>query len=240
MEIINHDGFFGYAKNTSFDFFGADNLEQYLKNLKKMPVTWEYKDKKISYDYNNLGHRSKNIDEINLNDYILFTGCSNTAGIGLALEDTYSYIVSKRLNIDYYNLALGGTGDDVLLNNILIWFSKIKQKPKYIIIQLSSLTRACYLKDSKIHPMIGSTGVWSEEQSIIDFFVLGSQFGYFEARRFILRNIINNFLSDIPIIILNLEDFNHNRGCPLDLARDLKHPGKISNIKLAEYIIDIL
>ena len=52
--------------------------------------------------------------EIILNNYILFTGCSHTKGVGLALEDTYPYLLAQKLNCDYYNLALGGTGQDVM------------------------------------------------------------------------------------------------------------------------------
>jgi DNA polymerase III alpha subunit len=53
------------------------------------------------------------IEDIDLNNYILFIGCSHTEGIGLELQTTYPYLVSEELKCDYYNLGLGGTGIDV-------------------------------------------------------------------------------------------------------------------------------
>ena len=42
-------------------------------------------------------------------NYILFIGCSHTMGVGLELEKTYPHILSEKLKMDYYNLAVPAT-----------------------------------------------------------------------------------------------------------------------------------
>ena len=72
-------------------------------------------------------------EDIDLDNYILVIGCSQTEGIGLKIEDTYPYLLSKNLNCDYYNLGICGTGIDVLNYNLVTWFTKIKKPPKLLI-----------------------------------------------------------------------------------------------------------
>ena len=100
MLSLNND-FLGYhPKEHNVRFSGTDTSKIFLENLKTQSNDWYYRSNIISYDRNSNGHRCKNIDEIDLNNYILFIGCSHTEGIGLKLEDTYPYLLSNKLECD--------------------------------------------------------------------------------------------------------------------------------------------
>ena len=72
--------------NKTVNFLGfTDSEERYLESIKTQPNDWYYKDRSFTYSYNEYGHRSKNISDIDLDNYILFTGCSHTEGVGLEL-----------------------------------------------------------------------------------------------------------------------------------------------------------
>jgi hypothetical protein len=127
--------------NTKLDFLPfTDSEERFNNNLKTQPLEWIYRSLPITYDYNSLGFRCKNHSELNDN-YILFSGCSHTEGVGLPLETTYPYLVSKEMNMDYYNLAVGGSGPDILFKNMVLFLSLIKHKPKVVIIQWPDQSR---------------------------------------------------------------------------------------------------
>jgi hypothetical protein len=134
--ILFDSDFIGYEPAAHNELFsGSDTKELYVQNLKSKPNDWYYRTNHVSYIRNSNGHRCKEIKDIDLSNYILYAGCSHTEGIGLELEKTYPYLLSKLLNCDYYNLGLGGTGIDVLLHNLIVWFGTVKQKPKLVIIQ---------------------------------------------------------------------------------------------------------
>jgi len=87
--IIYNDFLGSDNSNITLDFVGGDSKQQFNKNVLTQPIDWYYHDKKLTYSFNNQGHRSKNFKDIDQDNYILFTGCSHTMGIGLELEKTY-------------------------------------------------------------------------------------------------------------------------------------------------------
>lgn len=135
MLLLNND-FIGYEPlEHNVLFSGSDTEELYNQHLKSKSPNWYYRTNQVSYIRNSNGHRCKEIKDIDLNNYILYAGCSHTEGIGLELENTYPYLLSKSLNCDYYNLSVGGSGIDVILHNLIVWFGIVKHKPKLVIIQ---------------------------------------------------------------------------------------------------------
>lgn len=121
--------------NTTLLFSGTDTEQKFQKVKKTLGKDWEYTNTKISYIINSNGHRSAEISDIDLNNYILCTGCSITSGIGIPVLSRYSDIVSSSLNCDLYNLAIASTGNDVIFYNLVTWFAEVKYKPKLVIIQ---------------------------------------------------------------------------------------------------------
>ena len=227
-----YNDFIGMDENNSvIPFLTGDSEESFKKNLLTTPEDWYYRNVPITYQYNKLGHRSKNIDEIDLENYILFTGCSHTTGIGLELEKTFPDIVSKKLGYDYYNLSMPGTGIDILEYNLLTWFAKVKKKPKLVCIQWPDHSR--YMSFHPEYERMIERGTWDKEKDNIALVVNCEDSGLFYARKKLVVNLINNVVN-CPMISFNfgsqsqydLENFVMKR---IDLARDLGHAGIKSN-----------
>lgn len=188
--------------------------------------------------YNSLGHRCKELSELDLDNYILFTGCSHTLGEGLAIEQTFPFIVSKYLNTDYYNLGLSGSGIDSLLFNLWQWFNIVKSKPKFLFVQFPDYTRFCSIIDASNN--IIPRGNW--DPSVKKFIVDGVDNGFLNARK---RMAIEQIKSlDIPIIT-----FTHGSTIPyidndlrmkhIDYAQDGVHSGIESHKLFASILIEM-
>lgn len=250
MSLIYIDDFIGMSKNKNIFFSHQDSENKFNESLKTAPNDWYYRNNPITYLTNKLGHRCKDIEDIDLDNYFLTTGCSNTEGIGLHLEDTYSHVLSKKLNCDYYNLGLGGTGIDVLFYNLITWLSKVKQKPKFIVLQNPNYTRFSFKEEGS---MIGKGGPWvadnsnfsESEQNKLKFFILGDEIKYFEHQYEMKKKMIENIV-DVPIIDMYFPGMKISKGFQLknvlflwdimDKARDNLHLGRFSNKSIANQI----
>ena len=250
MSFVYTDDFIGLPKDDNIFFSHYDNESRFKASMKDEPNDWYYRDNPITYNRNRLGHRCKNIEDIDLNNYFLTTGCSNTEGIGLHLEDTYSYILSKTLNCDYYNLGLGGSGIDILFYNLLTWLSKVKQKPKFIVLQNPEYIRYSVKEDSNILVC----GPWSKNhdnlnQEKLQFLVLGDEIRYFEHQYEMKKRLIKNII-DVPIIDVLIPNLKFTKEYQLenvvflnnaiDRARDNLHRGRLSNKEISSQIVDKL
>ena len=229
MLSLNND-FIGYHPQEHIaSFSGSDTSTVYERNLKTKPEDWYYRTNKISYIRNSNGHRCKTIEDIDLDNYILTVGCSHTEGIGLHLEDTYPYLLSKKLNCDYYNLGMGGTGIDILNYNLVIWFSKIKKPPKLLIVQWPNHVRVTlenYPKFEGIEPTpYTSHGIWTRLPfpGISDFLVSGDKINFFKTTRTLTKNVIHN-IANCPILEISTGNdiFSDNNIVlkQVDFARD--------------------
>lgn len=220
-------------------FYGGDEKINYEKNLIEMPEDWIYRDYPIKYKYNKHGHRCKNMTEIDMYNYVLFTGCSHTEGIGLKLEDSFPYLISKSLNCDYYNLSLAASGIDVLMHNLLIWFSKFKYKPRCVFIQWPDHSRFLTLKDGFTN--LVPCGSWTQETSAKKFIVNAEQSGFFNFRKHIIHSLITNVI-DVPIVSIHYSALQTYDSTGLylkkiDYARDRIHTGIKSHIEFSQAVL---
>lgn len=227
-----NEGFIGALPNNNLKFSGGDQEFRYLENLSNQPIDWYYRNVDISYNYNLFGHRCKNIEDIDLDNYLLFTGCSHTEGVGLELEKTFPYLISNELGIDYYNLAIGGTGIDIMTYNLMIWLHTIKKLPKALIIVWPEAARFS-LKNERDFFLVNPSVT---DENLLNFLVLGDLIGYFESSKYLCENLINTCYSNYSKLI----NINSRSIEWLDLARDQSHAGILSNEKLARVIIDQL
>lgn len=247
MLAINND-YIGYDPTEhNATFTGSDSEELYEQNLKTQLADWHYRTNPITYVRNSNGHRCRAVEDIDLNNYILFSGCSHSEGIGLELENTYPYLISKSLGCDYYNLGVGGSGYDILTHNLITWFSKVKHKPKIVIIQWPEYTRFI-AKSPYEHSNTNSLmayGSWSTEVGVDKFCGIGHDIGFFETRRTMMYKLIKNFI-DCPIIEIAYDNAKFNDDIitlePIrkDFARDFRHYGILSNMKYTSIITDII
>lgn len=235
-----YDGFLGSDEaNVVLNFSKSDNKIEYDKNLKKLGSDWYYSRTPITYSMNEYGHRCKSIKEIDLDNYILFLGCSHTEGIGVELEKSFTYIVAKEKKCDYYNLGIGASGIDVLEHNLVTWFFKIEKKPKYVILQYPGYVR--FLAKPPGYNSFIKNGLWSDDKNCKKFIASSVESGYFLARARIAANLISNIVK-VPLIKLNFGgireyDFGYTIR-QYDFARDMKHGGVESNQKMAELILE--
>ena len=241
MRKFNGD-FIGYVTNTSLKFSGSDHEDRFNKHLKTQPKDWYYRNVDITYDYNEYGHRCKNVSEIDLDNYILFCGCSHTEGTGLELEKTFPYLVSKTLGMDYYNLSLGGSGIDVMTYNSVAWSNIVKKPPKAVVIVWTYETIFLSIHDDDNLtlnlPTVGGGGV-ARRISPVDntsrFMMLGEDIGYFVSKKKLFQRMVNLSYSDSNIIDMDITSYSS-----FDSARDLMHSGIMSHQVIAKKILDKL
>lgn len=213
---------------------GGDSKDRYLENLKTQPQDWHYRDSKVTYAYNSNGHRSKNVKEVDLDNYILFTGCSHTEGVGLELEKTFPYLVANDLGMDYYNLALGGTGIDVMTHNLLMWLHTVKKIPKALVIMWPQATRFTHLDEKDNNCLVLEVPSCVTTPTSGRFIVMGEQLRFFETVRKMSVKVIN---AAYPCKIIHLLPDVLGGG---DKARDLCHAGILSNRMVADSLIQQL
>ena len=102
-------------------------------------------DDSIRYYFNSLGYRSDEFTKFHGGEHILFAGCSETEGMGGALESCWSYMTYKKLsetkNVSgFFNLSKGGWGHDVIISNIIQYINAYG-KPNKIYMLLPELSR---------------------------------------------------------------------------------------------------
>jgi hypothetical protein len=151
--------------------------------------------------FNSRGHRCKEIEEINLQNYILFAGDNVGVGWGTPLEETYPYLVSKALKTDYYNLSIFNGGLDSLRYNLITWYHKIPQKPRAIIISNEFLNS--FLVTDQNYTSFSPCDLNDENvKSVLDS---GNTTNYFLTRQYFTNKLIYNLIK-IPIYQIEFKD----------------------------------
>jgi len=135
---------------------------------------------------NTYGHRCKNIEEINFNNYFLIAGDNFNLSFDKPIEETYPYILSKILKTSYYNISVFNGGMDVFKNNMLIWKNKFPS-PKFVLIHFSFLNSLTHYKDEKLY----SSNF--EDKAIVELFETGNYNGYFNAKQLLISKLILNY-----------------------------------------------
>jgi hypothetical protein len=236
------NGFIGTRPNSNSLFTGGDDREMYEKNLLSQPQDWYYRNREITYKKNENGHRCKSLDKLDLDNYILFSGCSYTEGVGVKLEKTFPYLVSRELNLDYYNLAVGGSGPDVCFYNLFNFFLKVQKLPKFLVLQMPQHTRFVIKSKDKIPPPhpFQFFGIWVEEAK--NFILEGEELGYFSNKTSLFMTMILEMYKcpviDILPPALGPVLKNQVRLIYKDYSRDLTHPGNLSNKHVANGILE--
>lgn len=242
-----NENFIGYSvsERDQLWYHGKDSPDNFKINLEKLGPEWYYADKSITYKRNSLGHREKEFLDLDLENYALCIGCSITEGIALELENRYSNLLEKDLSIDVYNLGLGGTGNDVIVYNLLTWLASVPKKPKFIVIQWADVNRFI---TQPIPNSLKLNGVWDNSESVSRFITHGDELNYFNTKSILQRNIVKSIVGSIPTIELLYASglfFEPKQGDlivlnkrGLDLGRDLVHPGILTHRKWAYQIIE--
>lgn len=228
-------------KDISLSFFDCDTPEVFSQQKKLKNLSYGPND--ITYDFNSEGHRCSSLDSISDN-YILYTGCSNTFGTGLPLKETYSYLTSKHFNTRYYNIALRASGNDLIFYNLSLFLKNVTTLPSLIIIQPTFLERF-YIEYKNYLKVIGHWNFESLPPSSLRNYVNYISDPMFKFNVF--NNLKNNTLNylnilNIPSILISSDWYEGEevRLNLLDKARDANHPGVESNKDLSQQLINYI
>jgi hypothetical protein len=131
-----------------------ENQYHFLDNIPVDHIKDFGKNRNILYKYNLEWFRSDNFVKKHDGIHILFSGCSNTEGVGANIEDTWSHMLyselSKKHKISgYYNIARSGNGWHKMIQNFLVYVKKYGA-PDYLFV---------------LHPNILRNFIWNEELS---------------------------------------------------------------------------
>jgi hypothetical protein len=150
---VKDKDFFYKSPYSKYNYRTKDNYHI----LDTIPVDWivdSYKNKKVLYRYNSEWFRSDHFKKDHDGLHVVFSGCSNTEGVGANIEDTWSYMLYKELSktnsIDgYYNIAKSGSGWHTIVQNFMVYVDKYGA-PDYLFM---------------LHPNILRYFIWKEDGS---------------------------------------------------------------------------
>lgn len=150
--------------------------------------------------YNSSGHRCKELEEINLRNHFIVLG--DTAGISahLPIEETFPYILSKKLKIDYYNLSVANGGVDAMKYNLFTWIKKIA-KPKVIIVACE-FNNAVMLSGDDLSSIATAN---LDNPNVKELMNYGNLSGFFNARNYVFDQLLY-YANNIPVYHLNWEN----------------------------------
>ena len=190
-------------------------------------------------EYNTFGFRmSKELNDIDLDNYCLFLGSSHTVGVGVEIEQRYSTLVSAVLKCDEVNLGVGGGGIDAVEHNLLSWFIHTKKEPKHLIIEWPAYQR--FMQNIHGQKNMCPAGAWSQPKFLVhadQALYVKAELAYHNLHRLSPVKIIDVMHS--KLVLQNWESYMiwHNE---LDIGTDNSHPGPKSHLETAENILAVL
>lgn len=220
-----------------WEFCGRDSVKNYNENLKKQPENWIYRNKKIFYNINSYGYRTKEFEKIQWEKSIIIFGCSFVFGAGVNEDETISSYLEDIFQCPVINMGIGGSCNQLIFHNSLVLLENYPP-PKSIIFCWTSFLR--YLKyntfnDAKL------MGEWSYYDKDEDY-----DKSY--------NSIMNSFLHTKSTIkmwenrtkVSNFSFFLQTSNlikCPIlshqlitETSRDFSHPDPTSNLNIAKFI----
>jgi hypothetical protein len=163
----------------------------------------------------------------------MFFGCSLTIGIGIPWESTWSYMVSKSLGLNCFNLGQGGASNDTAYRLASNWIKLIK--PKVVVFMNTPGPRTELIVHDKFKTINIHYKEYYNDNMFHDWIStdLNSLLNQ-EKNTLAIKQICNDlgikFVSHAPF---GQEDY-------FDLARDLVHPGINSNVAMSEKILEMI
>jgi hypothetical protein len=234
-----------HFKNKTFKWFSIDDEESY-NNFLNDPNYKKYLEqnnwityKEIEYRFNSYGFRSEEFQEPGVPS-VLFLGCSVSMGVGINIEDSFTYLISKELNLPMYNLSKAAGAHDTMFRVGHWWIPRLK--PKYVFLFETTKDRF-EIKEKNEH------GYWTMAETF-------SSHGQDEKKMFHKKTdniFMNKFAQDLNAEknILAIEyicakndikfirvKYDTYKNMMVDRARDLAHMGIKSNKLVADDVLE--
>lgn len=234
--VINYNSQYLKYANQTLNWLPSDSKELFFENIAKnrqglIDNGW-LPNKEIKYTFNSHGFRCGEFSESSQS--ILFLGCSYTIGIGLNLENTFSYIVSNKLNLNLVNLGIGGSSQNTAFRLGSYWIPKIK--PKIVVNLSSGLDRLELITPNRGFDLIPNhcpkdfkffyEWVWLSDDTNSYMNALKNKL----ALEYICKQ------HNIKFVYNNI----HKTLNTIDLARDLMHAGVRSHLNFSDKILTMI
>jgi len=233
---LNFKSNYDHFSNQTLNWLPMDTEELYKNNLKNnydMLKNNGWITNSVHYKFNSCGFRCEQFDNY---PNILFIGCSLTLGIGINSQDRWTDLVSKELELKCYNLGIGGGSSDTAYRLLLGWIFKLN--PTMVIFRVPPGIRLELVNQKEI------LNLQNVKKSLIRNFFLDNYIRYYSVDDMNNQlNYLKNLMAMKYLCIQQkvkfietktaLEDF-------YDYARDLAHPGIISNQKYAENVLSLI
>ncbi len=208
-------------------------FDEHMKDAKSRAKLEEYgwtKDN-VSYTFNSDGFRSEEFT-YEPDDSVLFLGCSLTAGIGIDLENTWTYKVASSFGLRHYNLGIGSGSSDTCFRLAHHWIPKLR--PKYVMMLTPSHTRKEVLMGNEIVNCMANM-TYVPDGKIKDFYTYWLMHPA-NAEMNHLKNVMGvQSICDstrVPLVEINSNILAMSR--MVTAGRDLMHPGREWNERVAQ------
>ena len=161
LENLNYTYISNWHSGDNLNLFNTNISDPNMKSLMKK-IGWideNEQPKKIDYFMNKQGFRCKDFDKIQ-KPGILFAGCSQTFGVGMPIEHTFSQLVSDRFDCENINLGSPGRGLDYLSYYLDLFLEDVLNFDmiKAIAVYLPPAGRISYfLKDNRYKKVVLDT-----------------------------------------------------------------------------------
>jgi len=237
--------------NKTLNWYSTDSKDLFKQQSKDFKKNHEHE---IVYKFNSLGHRTKEISDLN-RDFLLTFGCSYTEGVGLNTDKIWNDRVSKDLKLDLYNCALEASGMDVQYYNATLWKNSKLPIPKLVIVQWPQKARKQFGLHRHDHIELRDMtspstkdGVWWGRRYLLDVGEMYlNNFMWFENFNNIWQSMnvpVLNFTwdDDDLEVILKRSKYKIWAIVPdtLDKARDNGHDGPEFHRGTAEQLLEIM
>ena len=140
-------------------------------------------------------------------------------------------------------MGLGSSGIDVLLFNLIAWFSTVDRLPRAVVIQWPDISRFSTIAPNA--DTIVPNGTWSSDKQINDYIVADYDCNASDTKALLAKKLIELVIK-CPIYYVTLKGQKlpgGTSGIPfikVDVARDLAHFGIKSNETLATNLATII
>jgi hypothetical protein len=227
----------GYA-NKTVPWFSSDNQDTYIKNMsiakqKEIIDRNQWTEHNITYSFNSHGFRS---DEFTEDDSVMFLGCSLTLGTGISKEDSWTHLVSQSLNLKNYNLGISGGSNDSAFRLANHYIPQLK--PKIVVLMITCKQRFDIITPDEIYTIMHTRVPKQFDGEFYKSWITYAENSKLNRKKnclaieYLCREHGIKFVSNVPTDQLTW---------PLeDNGRDIIHPGRGLNRKLASAVLSLI
>lgn len=227
--------------NTTRSWLGSDSQEHFDNNMcdaqRRAQIQKHGYDhpNAITYVFNSHGFRCSEFDH---RDNFIALGCSHTAGVGVAEYQSWPSLVSQRLGLACYNLAVGAGSMDTCMRLLYHYVDLLE--PRMVMLLRPGWHRVEIFNHNRVLNLLPARLEFPEFQKI-----------WYSNDINLRMNCVKNTLAiehlcksrNIPLVIKDAETdllLDQYRSNSFTEARDLMHAGPQEHLQCAESFLESL